>query len=58
MNLAVLLGVAFAAGLFMVFMSLDRRGAVADDHIEQRRKGYGDIEPTTLDEIELERSFE
>jgi tight adherence protein C len=58
MNLAVLLGVAFAAGLFMVFMSLDRRGAVADDHIEQRLKGYGDIEPTTLDEIELERSFE
>ena len=58
MSISLVLGVAFAIGLFMVFMSLDRRGAVADDHIEQRLKGYGEIEPTTLDEIELQKSFE
>jgi tight adherence protein C len=39
-------------------MSLDRRGAVADDHIEKRLRGYGEIETTTLDEIELQKPFE
>jgi tight adherence protein C len=58
MTLSLVFGVIFAAGLFVVFMSLDRRSAVADDSIEQRLKGYGDIEPTTLDEIELQKSFE
>jgi tight adherence protein C len=57
LNLTI--GLAFAFGLFMVFMSLDRRpGAVADDHIEQRLKGYGEIEPVTIDEIELQKPFE
>jgi tight adherence protein C len=58
MGLSLVLGIVFAAGLFVVFMSLDGRGAVADDHIEQRLRGYGEIEPTTLDEIELQKSFE
>jgi len=58
MSLELVLGLAFAIGLFMVFMSFDRRGAVADDHIEQRLKGYGEIEPTSLDEIELQKTFE
>jgi tight adherence protein C len=58
MTLSVVLGVVFAAGLFLVFRSFDRRDAVADDHIEQRLRGYGEIEPTTLDEIELQRPFE
>jgi tight adherence protein C len=52
-------GLAFAFGLFLVFMSLDRRpGAVADDHIEERLRGYGEIEPVTIDEIELQKPFE
>ena len=58
MGTSLVFGVLFAAGLFVVFMSFDRRSAVADDHIEQRLKGYGEIEPTTLDEIELQKSFE
>ena len=58
MSLALVFGLLFAFGVFVVFMSLDRRGAVADDHIEQLLKGYGEIEPTTLDEIELQKSFE
>ena len=58
MILNLTIGLAFAFGLFLVFMSLDRRsGAVADDHLEQRLKGYGDIEPITLDEIELQKPF-
>jgi len=57
-SLSLLFGVVFAAGLFIVFMSLDRRGAVADDHIEQRLKGYGEIEPTSIDAIELQKPFE
>jgi tight adherence protein C len=53
------IGLAFAFGLFLVFMSLDRRpGAVADEHIEQRLKGYGEIEPPTIDEIELQKPFQ
>lgn len=53
------IGLAVAFGLFMVFMSLDRRpGAVADDLIEQRLQGYGEIEPVTIDEIELRKPFE
>jgi tight adherence protein C len=53
------IGLAFAFGLFLVFTSLDRRsGAVADDHLEERLRGYGDIEPITLDEIELQKPFE
>ena len=52
-------GLAFAFGVFLVFLSLDRRpGAVADDHIEQRLKGYGEIEPVTIDEIELQKPFQ
>ncbi|HVD02514.1 MAG TPA: type II secretion system F family protein [Candidatus Dormibacteraeota bacterium] len=58
MTISLLLGLVFAAGLFVVFMSLDRKGAVADEHLEQRLKGYGEIEPTTLDQIELQKSFE
>jgi tight adherence protein C len=59
MLLNLTIGLAFAFGLFVAFMSLDRRpGAVADDHIEQRLKGYGDIEPVTFDEIELRKPFE
>jgi tight adherence protein C len=53
------IGLAVAFGLFLVFVSLDRRpGAVGDDHIEQRLKGYGEIEPVTIDEIELQKPFE
>ncbi len=56
-NLTV--GLAFAFGLFLLFMSLDRRpGAVADENIEQRLKGYGEIEPITIDEIELQKPFQ
>jgi tight adherence protein C len=56
---SAIIGLAFAFGLFLVFMSLDRRsGAVADDHLEERLRGYGDIEPKTLDEIELQTPFE
>jgi tight adherence protein C len=56
-NLSV--GLAFAFGLFLVFTSLDRRpGAVADDQIEERLQGYGEIEPVTIDEIELRKPFE
>ena len=56
---SLVIGLAFAFGLFLVFMSLDRRsGAVADDHLEERLRGYGDIEPITLDEIELQTPFE
>ena len=33
----IVLGLAFAAGLFIVFRSFDLRGAVGDDHLEQRR---------------------
>jgi tight adherence protein C len=58
MILNLTLGLAVAFGLFMVFMSLDRRDAVGDDHLEQRLKGYGEIEPATIDEIELQKSFE
>jgi len=55
----VSVGLAFAFGLFLVFFSLDRRpGAVADDMIEQRLQGYGEIEPVTIDEIELQKPFE
>ena len=58
MAINLVLGLVFAAGLFVVFSSLDRRNVVADDHIEERLKGYGDIEPMTLDEIELQKPFE
>ena len=58
MTTTLLLGIVFGAGLFLIFLSLDRRGAVADEHLEQRLKGYGEIEPTTLDEIELQKPFE
>ena len=54
----IVLGLAFAAGLFIVFRSFDLRAAVGDDHLEQRLKGYGEIEPTTLDEVELQKPFE
>ena len=57
MILSIALGLAFAAGLFIVFSSLDRGNMVADDHIEERLKGYGEIEPATLDEIELQKPF-
>jgi len=56
--ITIVLGLAFAAGLFIVFRSFDLRGAVGDDHLEQRLKGYGEIEPTTLDEVELQKPFE
>lgn len=56
--LLIVVALAFAAGLFLAVSSLDRRDAATDDHIEQRLKGYGEIEPTTLDEIELEKPFE
>jgi tight adherence protein C len=58
MSLPLLFGILFAAGLFVVFMGLDRRTAVGDDHLEERLKGYGEIGPVTLDEIELQKSFE
>jgi tight adherence protein C len=57
-SLTLVLGLVFGAGLFIVFMSLDRGGAIADDHIEQRLKGYGEIAASSLDEIELQKSFE
>src|SRR5437868_440947 len=58
MSYALLFGILFAAGLFIVFMSFDRGTAVADEHIEQRLKGYGEIGPVTLDEIELQKTFD
>ena len=53
----VLLGLLFAAGLFVVFFSLDKRKE-AGDALEERLRGYGEIEHFTLDEIELEKSFD
>ncbi|GAC1654704.1 MAG: type II secretion system F family protein [Candidatus Dormibacteraceae bacterium] len=54
---AVGFGLLFAVGILAFFMGMDRPSAVADDHLEQRLKGYGEIEPTTLDEIELQKPF-
>jgi tight adherence protein C len=52
-------GVAVAFGLFLFFRGMDiRPGAVGDDHIEERLRGYGEIEPVTIDEIELQKPFE
>jgi tight adherence protein C len=52
-------GVALAFGLFLFFRGFDiRPGAVGDDHIEERLRGYGEIEPVTIDEIELQKPFE
>ena len=50
-------GLLFAVGLFLVFMSLDRRRATGADPMLQRLKGYGDMETTTLDDVELQKSF-
>jgi tight adherence protein C len=56
MSTNIFIGVFFAAGLFLIFYSLDKRKP--NDVLEQRLKGYGEIEHFTLDDIELQKSFD
>ena len=59
MAYTVVFGAAFAIGLFLIFLDFDRTRAAADPtEIEERLKGYGEIDATTLDKIELDKPFQ
>ena len=55
--LSLLLGILFAVGAFLALSGLDRRRG-GDEQIERALKGYGEISPVTLDQMELETPFE
>ncbi len=57
MLIAAFFGLLFAAGLFIAINSMG--GTVASsDYLEERLKGYGDLEPMSIDQLELRKPFE